>query len=1090
MTPQARLDAFLSPGRDVFSGIQQTSQLWQPDPFDVETLNAAARQAFERLIARAVATPPPDSGKMLLVLGESGSGKTHLLRAFRTRVHGQRHGYVGYMPMTVDAADYDRYILSNLLTSLDRPYDVTQGPDSGLMRMSAALIRESTSVYADHIPAGGVKDHIPEHELHGTIQSVAEELRDNPRFQHVEVDVLRALLYLQRREQRYYSRILKWLRCEELSATDRKVIGELSPQLLGGAPRRMVEQLGQLMGALGQALVLCVDQVEDMHDHVQRPEMEPSFRLALNSLRDIASSVPTAVVVVCCLSDFWETMRPKLTKSLLDRIEHDPEPVDLARLVTPDMARDIAAQRLRHLFAQHPGAFDESDPTWPFPAQGFERLDNARTRDVLDACRRYRERAIQERRLPETFPLPEGRKGSSLAPPPVRAPSADLEQAWTNFRARFKASVPEDASEIAALLAWAIQASGDELGDTRFSVQARDAETLEVNVQPEGSQLLVALCNHSSRGGHLGRQMAEALKAAAGKVPVLVRTSDFPASMGTSVSTQLGALLKKGGRRAVLGDSDLRELVALQTFREAHPEGVFREWSQGARPITRLKSVSDILGLEKLGMAPPPGSGKSTARAEAPAPPVAAEVPRQERKAPEAPPVAAEAPARSRLHAVKAVPASADVPPGPVQLGTAEGLFAEPVTLSREELTRHSAFLGGSGSGKTTLALNVVEQLLLQGIPTLLVDRKGDLASYAREASWEVPLKDPVLAERRRLLRERVEVALYTPGRSDGRPLAIPVVPRGLESLLPEERDQCVQQAADALAGMLDYKNNPRDRAARTVLAQALRLLVERPPAPELTLDMVKHLVESQDPALLQDLGGLDPKVFPKLVQDLTVLSLNMRTLLASSGERLDVEELLGRGPAAVPGRTRLSIISTKFLGDTPRVLFWVAQLLLETNRWASQHPASQLQAVLLFDEADLYLPAVGVPATKQPMENLLKRARSAGVGVMLATQSPGDFDYKCRENVRNWFVGRIRETTALNKLKPMFSDARVDAAAKLPAQKTGQFHVQRDGQVQQLKADRSVLLTEQLSEEEILQLARQTLERGAASASRVVRLR
>jgi hypothetical protein len=28
-------------------------------------------------------------------------------------------------------------------------------------------------------------------------------------------------------------------------------------------------------------------------------------------------------------------------------------------------------------------------------------------------------------------------------------------------------------------------------------------------------------------------------------------------------------------------------------------------------------------------------------------------------------------------------------------------------------------------------------------------------------------------------------------------------------------------------------------------------------------------------------------------------------------------------------------------------------------------------------------------------------RARSAGVGVFLATQSPGDFDYKCKENVR-----------------------------------------------------------------------------------------
>jgi hypothetical protein len=72
--------------------------------------------------------------------------------------------------------------------------------------------------------------------------------------------------------------------------------------------------------------------------------------------------------------------------------------------------------------------------------------------------------------------------------------------------------------------------------------------------------------------------------------------------------------------------------------------------------------------------------------------------------------------------------------------------------------------------------------------------------------------------------------------------------------------------------------------------------------------------------------------------------------------------------------------------------------------------------------------------------------------------------------------VGAVKQDTALRKLKPMFSDARVDAATRLPAQKQGQFHVLRDGQVQRLNADRSVLRTEQLSEEDILQLARQTL--------------
>nr|WP_236673710.1 helicase HerA-like domain-containing protein [Comamonas sp. JC664] len=400
------------------------------------------------------------------------------------------------------------------------------------------------------------------------------------------------------------------------------------------------------------------------------------------------------------------------------------------------------------------------------------------------------------------------------------------------------------------------------------------------------------------------------------------------------------------------------------------------------------------------------------------------------------------------------------------------------------ELTRHSAFLGGTGSGKTTLALNILEQLLLRGIPAILIDRKGDLAAYARERDWEAPLSDPTLLERRRLLRERVEVALYTPGRSDGRPLAIPVIPRGLEALAPDDREQGVQQAADAIAGMLDYKTSPTDRAARALLTQALRLLVQRPLGRDLSLEMVQQFVADQDESLLREAGGLPPKTFSKLAQDLEILRLNIRPLLAAGGERLDVDELLGRGAAATPGKTRLSIISTKFLGDSARILFWVSQLLLETNRWASQHPASQLQAVLLFDEADMYLPATSKPATKQPMEDLLKRARSAGVGVMLATQSPGDLDYKCRENVRNWFVGRVKEDVALRKLKPMFNEARVDADAKLPNQRLGQFHALRDGQVQQLKADRSVIKTDQLPEDEILKEARRSLERsGGAQA-------
>ena len=133
------------------------------------------------------------------------------------------------------------------------------------------------------------------------------------------------------------------------------------------------------------------------------------------------------------------------------------------------------------------------------------------------------------------------------------------------------------------------------------------------------------------------------------------------------------------------------------------------------------------------------------------------------------------------------------------------------------------------------------------------------------------------------------------------------------------------------------------------------------------------------------------------------------------------MESLLGLGAHAREGRTRLSIIYTGFLGDNENILFWVSQFLSEALRFCQRNPNDELQAVVMFDEADLYIPANAKPATAEPLQSLLKRARSAGLGMMLATQSPGDLDYKSRDQITSWFIGRVREDTALRKLKAAF---------------------------------------------------------------------
>jgi energy-coupling factor transporter ATP-binding protein EcfA2 len=1064
-----RLAAFLSDRTEVFHSIQHRHELWREDPFDVETVHQEARTAFERLLQRATTPPGLDSGRILLLLGDSGCGKTHLLRAFRAMAHANSLGFVGYMQMTTSTSNYGRYVLSNLIDSLDQPYREPTESRSGLQKLSDALLSQCGPVAAMLADPEADAEEIPK-----LVEFAADDLQKQPRFKKLDLDLLRALLFLQREDTRIRGRVLKYLRCEDLSDNDRKVLGGLVPRIHDNHPQEMVEHLGRLAAALSQSLVLCVDQLEGFDDvEAANPQ---SFRRAMHMLCDFAERAPSSVIVISCLHNFWAGLRGHLTKSILDRIERDPDTIKLGHLRTAEEARLITERRLEHLYSVEDAPFDPSEPTYPFPHEGFEALSGLSTREVLDACRRWRERAIRDGAPPERFPLQDDKAPQSAhsMTGETEKKRLELDQAWNDFRSTHSTPPPEEDAQLAELLVWALRASVDEL-DTghRFDVRT-EGEAVHVDVSPGAQRLRVTLCNKGTQRGGLANQIEMARKQAKGGItPVVVRTSDFPSNPKATTAIELGKLISKGGRRAVLEDSDCRTLVALREFRqhnESRPD--FATWLHTARPLTQLKPLRDILDLEHLRSAGSPAAARARP---APTPPPQAITPPFG-----VPPVSvSEAPRpapRSEPPVSAPVVASPPAPPRkrePIRIGEVDSLLREPVLFTPDELTRHSAFLGGSGSGKTTLALNIVEQLLLQGIPAILVDRKGDLAGYAAESFWTNPIEDARRAERRALLHERIDVALFTPGHPHGRPLGIPIVPDGLASLSDFDRQQATRHAAEALSGMLDYRQSPRDKSSRTLLAQALDQYVQLTQE-SVTLESLVKFIGNKDPRLVNAAGRLDMKLFDKLADDLDRLRIDAKLLMGTAAEKLDMDLLLGRGLHTKPGRTRLSILSTKFLGDNNNVLFWVSQLLIEVTRWLNRNPSNGLQAVLMFDEADLYLPAMRQPSTKQPMENLLKRARSAGLGLMLATQSPGDFDYKCRDTIRAWLVGRVKEKTALDKMKPMLSEARVDVS-KIPGQGTGEFHVARDGRVDRVKAEPSALSTEQLSDDELLRLAART---------------
>jgi energy-coupling factor transporter ATP-binding protein EcfA2 len=1043
------LRAFCSPdGAEVFHAVAHWNDIWRPDPYDVETIHEEARDIFRSLVARASMTPSPTSGRILLLMGESGSGKTHLMRAFRNWAHGERRGYCGYMQMTSAADDYGRYVLYNLIDSLSQTYYEPHGEATGLKRLSTALAESSRSIPVERL-AQLREDELDARCLGRLVDALADQIVEDARYDDFDLDLVRALLYLQRDEPRLRGRVLKYLRCEDLSLSDREALGGLTPRTYPAAAERVVSLLGQLMGSVEAVpLILCIDQLEAIWNLDEHPNR---FRRAMSTVCDLIERVPSSVVVISCLEDFYNNLKDHLATPVRARIEQDPRPIRLlANRQLPEVVQ-LVARRLEALYQSQGVSVLEDDPTYPIPRESLHDQAEKPTRLILDWCREFREQCIAIGQVvPPVLPPVD----VVIVPPDE---TTLLEQLWNDFRSGASNPIPTDDVRLASLLAWAIAACSDELGGSHHLSAEADGTMIAVERQaPDQSvdRLLVGVCNRSAKGGGLGKQVEEIAKrtgdATPEVTPVIVRSTEFPSSPTAVVSKQIGKLITRGGRRVVVEDSDWRAIQAMRAFRERHrADPAFEAWLAEEKPLSRLESLRKILALDdrKVGIRttiPPVPPRSSTARIPQPEP------------EPE----------------TKTDPETGE---GPLVVGMTGGINPVEVAIETSDLAMHAAFLGATGSGKTTVALSIIEQLLIRGIPAILIDRKGDLCRYADPGAWTGPVSDPAMEARRIAFLERVEVAVFTPGGPAGRPLSIAAVPPGLGALKSAEREKTAQFAASALSGMMGYKGTSADTARTIILAKAMDLLSQVRPGREVSLSELIAFIDDSDLALVNAIGKLDTKLFAKLVQDLETIRHSRGELLSAEGEPMNAEALLGLGEHSRPRRTRLSIISTKFLGPGQDVQFWVAQFLMEMTRWTSRAPSKALQAVLLFDEADLYLPAIGKPPTKDPMENLLKRARSAGLGLLLATQSPGDFDYKCRENIRSWFVGRVTQPTALAKMRPMLSDCRVDVESRLPNQATGQFHLIREGEVTAFRAGRSLVATEQLPEGEILALARRT---------------
>jgi len=1077
--------------------------IWRADPVDVAEVHAKARRKFTDLLANITSGRGAGTqDRILLFHGQSGAGKTHLLRALRTTAHRSGTAYFGYAQMTPDVANYADYYLRRLVHSLEKPYDPDRSGESALSRLTTRLMDDAAVVAAKDLEALR-EASLDDDKLAALVLKLADQIVSSPKYaaQSLDINVVRALLYLERRDPRIDQRVRQYLYGRPLTELAHQAVAALDPNTGEDRAFEIVAALGGVMWTVDRAaLVFCVDQVEDLRFF---NDAEERFQRAVRDLIQIANRLTNAILIISCLEDFYGQVRGVLAQSYIDRIEK-AGPVALLESRTPEEARLIIAKRLQHMATSGGGA-GYSDPAAYFGPQFYEEFAGLSTRRLLEhAYTRLRSKTGLATEEPEHGEEERGGFISRLAAAlglgfPGDEPAApavvDYRDMWERFQNASEAEIPSDERELLDTLSGALVVAREEWpGAIELNAQRHELNeeipVLDLHLKHKNglaADARVFLCNRPTQGGGLKRQLDKVLGAMDGKSCFMLRASDFPPNRKNQTAQAFRKFRDGGGRQFLVPIPEWERMMMVREFFNHHRNDPgFVQWFASAKLLSKLSPLAQLLRLDLLGYGAKPaavsteaGDGKGGVR----------------RKANGAngngahhEPAVVEAAAHAN-DSSDAMLEEDELPlsvildengggTGSIVAGRELTGTSRAVTLNKDVLRRHAAVLGGSGSGKTTLALCLIEQLLLRGIPAVLIDRKGDLCSYANPDVWRENVEE--FSERRgerEKLADAIDVAVFTPGRASGRPISITLLPNGINELPEHEQQLLANLSAAALGEMLHLKNSATHQKQSGTLSVALRILGSRH-SREVTLSDLIALLEDEDPELSDLTQRMDPsgKLRRDLVAQLDSLRHRNSALFEAGGESLRMESLLGLGRYAREGRTRLSIIYTGFLGDNENILFWVSQFLSEALRFCQRNPNDELQAVVMFDEADLYIPANAKPATAEPLQSLLKRARSAGLGMMLATQSPGDLDYKSRDQITSWFIGRVREDTALRKLKAAFqSESGLEPAAVLPGQTVGEFHLVQEGLVRPMKAQRSLITAEQVPFDRIEQLARET---------------
>jgi len=1007
--------------------------IWSDSLCDVPGLHQSVRAELFRRLGRLQTQKDEHSPLGTVLLGQAGSGKTHLLMQMRREAVSAELTFV--LADLTDVHDFWETLRFSFVRSL---LTSTAGKSAEVRPQYERLLE---AILAKHPVKDMSLPVVASLRPPSLANRITDVVRAVTRVHPVEGlehrDVLRSLLLLASTDNNISEKGYDWLLGEEITDNTELIYGFHRQRR---TPYEMVRGLAWLINLRGPSVV-AFDQLDPIvmaHnraaaitvDRHPSPEAVVSQAIidgiaaGLTALRD---TTRRSMTIVSCLRDTWKYIEERVVASAAQRFDVS---LDFQDLFSPDDARRLLEARLAPAFRSV--GFVPPYPSWPFRPEAFKSAIHLRPRQLLqiasthiNRCRNDGTTELLEfvpggpRTIPPPPPSELDRRFEELAK--AANPAEILKRGDDDLEKLVKAACYAVTKEVAACIDKEIRAHEDIPKQASYAGLHGRIVVIHGDEGEREQHLSIRFLQHPHHNSVTAR--LKAAMTVSGIDPALefrrlriLRRASLPS--GATVDDVSKELRRRGGEIVNPSDEDLRMLDALDKMRDEKLNH-FDAWLAARRPVTQ----SDLFKSDVEWLCPWTKQGT---------PKVSAVTTDKGGHQLNAHSATVGINAKSRTAEVTTTPNSSAA--ASVFLGDRVGLGNQPPqSLPIGMLSNHTLVMAGSGSGKTVFIRRVVEEAALTGIPSIVIDGANDLSRLGLPWPERPETFTDDDAEKSKRYLSQTDVVIWTPGQPAGNPLFFDPLP-DLAELTdnPQELESGISLAVATLQSAL--LKGGKASVKKGLLTNVLRHFAK---LGLVGLDDLQSLLSDLPP---EANGGYDKaSQMARQMADELRAKRDTDPLLRAEGEPLDPSLLLGLGAP----RTRVSVVNLVGIPSLEGQQAFVSQLAMTLFSFIKRHPPASkapIQGLLVIDEAKDFMPSTSSVASKESLLRLARQGRKYGLGLVFATQEPKSIDHGAVNNCKTRLFGRASSPAAIDAVRSQLASLGAEGA-DVPKLARGEFY-------------------------------------------------